>query len=456
MEVFKSINPATDSLIATYQVMPPEEVESRIGQAHRAFLSWKAVPISERAKYLEKAADILDEKRNEFARLITLEMGKILSEAEAEVTKCAWACRHYAQHAAGFLAPERIATDAVLSYVDFQPMGVILAVMPWNFPFWQVFRFAAPALMAGNAGLLKHASNVTGCARAIQSVFEEAGVPEGLFSHLAIPGSRVAGVIEHPLVKAVTLTGSEKAGSSVAAHAGKHIKKTVLELGGSDAYLILEDADLDLAAEVCAYSRLINAGQSCIGAKRFIPVAAVYDEFLERFRTRMAESILGDPFDRTADMGPLARLDLREQLHSQVLQSIEKGAKCVLGGQLFPAPGAFYPPTILTEVEKGMPAYDEELFGPVAAVIRAKDERDAIRIANDSVFGLGSAVFSQDLARAEAIAAKELEAGSCFVNSFVRSDPRLPFGGIKTSGYGRELSRYGILEFVNIKTIYLA
>ncbi|MBK6901876.1 MAG: NAD-dependent succinate-semialdehyde dehydrogenase [Saprospirales bacterium] len=456
MEHFKSINPATEALIATYQVMPPEEVESRIGQAHRAFLTWKTVSISERAKYLEKAADILDEKRNEFARLITLEMGKILSEAEAEVTKCAWTCRHYAQHAAGFLAPERIATDAVLSYVDFQPLGVLLAVMPWNFPFYQVFRFAAPALMAGNAGLLKHASNVTGCARAIQSVFEEAGVPEGLFSHLAIPGSRVAGVIEHPLVKAVTLTGSEKAGSSVAAHAGKHIKKTVLELGGSDAYLILEDADLDLAAEVCAYSRLINAGQSCIGAKRFIPVAAIYDEFLERFRARMAEPILGDPFDRTADMGPLARLDLREQLHIQVLQSMEKGAKCILGGQMLPAPGAFYPPTILTEVQKGMPAYDEELFGPVASVIRAKDERDAIRIANDSMFGLGSAVFSQDLARAEAIAAKDLEAGSCFVNSFVRSDPRLPFGGIKTSGYGRELSRYGILEFVNIKTIYVA
>jgi succinate-semialdehyde dehydrogenase / glutarate-semialdehyde dehydrogenase len=456
MDKLQSINPATGAFIAEYVVMPAAEVESRIQQAHRAFLQWREVGVAQRSPYLERAAEILERRRDELARLISLEMGKLLAEAEAEVSKCIWTCRHYAQEAPGFLAPERVATDAVISYVDFQPMGVLLAVMPWNFPFWQVFRFAAPALMAGNAGLLKHAANVTGCARAIEEVFREAGLPEGLFTHLAIPSGRVAQVIEHPLVKAVTLTGSEGAGSAVASLAGKHIKKTVLELGGSDAYLILEDADLDLAAEVCAYSRLLNAGQSCIGAKRFIPVAPVYDDFVERFRARMAESIMGDPFDRTADLGPLARLDLRDQLHHQVVKSMERGAHCILGGAMPPgAPGAFYPPTILTGVEKGMPAYEEELFGPVAAVIKASDESHAIRLANDSVFGLGAAVFTQDLARGEEIAARRLEAGSCFVNAFVRSDPRLPFGGIKTSGYGRELSRYGILEFVNIKTVYV-
>jgi succinate-semialdehyde dehydrogenase/glutarate-semialdehyde dehydrogenase len=455
MKNLLSINPATDTLIASYAVMPDAEVEHRIRQAHEAFRQWRELSIPGRAPYLMRAADILDQKRNEYARLISLEMGKVLSESEAEVAKCAWVCRHYAEQAAAFLAPERVATDAVLSYVDFQPLGVVLAVMPWNFPFWQVFRFAAPALMAGNAGLLKHASNATGCARAIESIFAEAGLPEGLFAHLAIPGSQVASVIANPLVKAVTLTGSEGAGSAVAMQAGKHIKKTVLELGGSDAYLILEDADLDMAAEVCAFSRLLNAGQSCIGAKRFILVDAIYDEFLERFRARMAEALMGDPFDRTADIGPLARTDLRSELHQQVQKSLDLGAQCILGGQLPQPPGAFYPPTILTDVTKGMPAYEEELFGPVAAVIRAKDERQAIQIANDSVFGLGAAVFTQDVARGETIAAHELEAGSCFVNAFVRSDPRLPFGGIKTSGYGRELSRYGMLEFVNMKTIYV-
>lgn len=456
MEFFQSINPATDSLVATYMAMPQVEVDHRVRQAHRAFLEWRQISFSKRAEYLMRMAHLLDEKRNEYARLISLEMGKLLSESEAEVAKCAWVCRHYAQHAEGFLAPERVQTDAVLSYVSFQPLGVVLAVMPWNFPFWQVFRFLAPALMAGNAGLLKHASNVTGCARAIESICTETGLPEGLFAHLAIPGSRVEEVIANPLVKAVTLTGSEGAGRSVAMHAGRQIKKTLLELGGSDAYLILEDADLDMAAEVCAYSRLLNAGQSCIGAKRFIPVDAVHDAFVERFRARMAEAVMGDPFDRTADIGPLARPDLRDQLHQQVQKSLDMGAECILGGTIPPPPGAFYPPTILTNVKKGMPAYEEELFGPVAAVIRARDEQHAIELANDSVFGLGAAVFTRDHVRGEEIAANQLEAGSCFVNTFVKSDPRLPFGGIKLSGYGRELSRYGILEFVNVKTVYIA
>lgn len=455
MEFFQSINPATDSLIANYHVMPGVEVEHRIRQAHRAFGEWRRFGVPARAPYLLRMADILDQKRNELSRLISLEMGKLLSESEAEVAKCAWVCRHYAENAGAFLAPERVQTDAVLSYVTFQPLGVALAVMPWNFPFWQVFRFLAPALMAGNAALLKHASNVTGCARAIEDICAEAGLPEGLFAHLAIPGSQVQEILANPLIKAVTLTGSDAAGRSVAMHAGREIKKSVLELGGSDAYIILEDADLDLAAEVCAYSRLLNAGQSCIGAKRFIPVDAIYDAFLEKFRERMAEAVMGDPFDRTADIGPLARPDLRDELHRQVQKSVEMGASCILGGEIPPPPGSFYPPTILTNVQKGMPAYEEELFGPVAAVIRARDERQAIEIANDSVFGLGAAVFTSDHARGERIAANELEAGSCFVNAFVRSDPRLPFGGIKTSGYGRELSRYGILEFVNIKTVYV-
>ena len=455
MENLQSINPVTGASIASYPVMSSETIKNRIEEAHRAHLDWKGLSFSERRHFLRRAADILEQKQNEYGRLISLEMGKILPEAEAEVVKCAWVCRYYAEHAGSFLAAERINTDATLSYVTHKPLGVVLSVMPWNFPFWQVFRFAAPALMAGNAGLLKHASNVTGCARAIESIFEEAGCPKGLFAHLAIPGSRVDEVIAHPRVKAVTLTGSEIAGSAVAAQAGKHIKKTVLELGGSDAYLILEDADLEQAAEACTFARLLNAGQSCIGAKRFIPVAAIYDDFLERFQAHMANARMGDPFDKNADLGPLARQDLRIQLHQQVQDSIQQGAKCVLGGEIPDLPGAYYPPTILTEVGPGMPAYREELFGPVASVIRAEDEEDAIRIANDSDFGLGSAVFTRDLARGEGIASERLEAGSCFVNTFVRSDPRLPFGGIKISGYGRELSRQGILEFVNVKTVYV-
>jgi succinate-semialdehyde dehydrogenase/glutarate-semialdehyde dehydrogenase len=333
-------------------------------------------------------------------------------------------------------------------------MGLVLAVMPWNFPFWQVFRFAAPALMAGNAGVLKHSSNVTGCALAIEQVFQEAGFPANLFRTLKISSGMVSRVIEHPRVRAVTLTGSGPAGRSVAGKAGQMLKKSVLELGGSDPYIILEDADLDIAVTACVTSRLINSGQSCIAAKRFIVVDAIRDEFEKRFVELMSRKKTGDPMDPQNDVGPQARNDLRDELHQQVVKSIDMGAKCLLGGEIPDSPGAFYPPSVLTGVKKGMPAYEEELFGPVAAIIAAGDETEAVSIANDSSFGLGAAVFTRDRVKGERIAANQLEAGCCFINDFVKSDPRLPFGGIKESGYGRELSHFGIQEFVNIKTVY--
>jgi succinate-semialdehyde dehydrogenase/glutarate-semialdehyde dehydrogenase len=402
------------------------------------------------------AARILRDRAREFGELMTREMGKPIAGGVSEAEKCAWVCDYYAEHAEAFLADQEVEADAGRSFVTFRPIGVVLAVMPWNFPFWQVFRFAAPNLMAGNAGVLKHASNVPGCALAIENIFREAGFPEGLFGSLLIPGGRVAGVIEHPLVRAVTLTGSTPAGKAVAAKAGEVLKKTVLELGGSDPYVILEDADLDSAATTCATARLINSGQSCIAAKRFIVVEAVREAFEERFLQAMRAAKMGDPMEEDTVVGPQARDDLRDELHHQVVQSIEAGARCTLGGQIPPGPGAFYPATILTDVGPGMPAYHEELFGPVASIIPAKDEAEALRVANDTSFGLGAAVFTRDVEKGTRIAAEELEAGACFVNAFVRSDPRLPFGGVKESGYGRELSPFGILEFVNIKTVWVA
>jgi succinate-semialdehyde dehydrogenase/glutarate-semialdehyde dehydrogenase len=377
------------------------------------------------------------------------------SQGRAEIAKCAWVCDFYADRAESFLQPEPVETDASKSFVTFQPIGVVLAVMPWNFPFWQVFRFAAPALMAGNAGVLKHASNVPGCALAIEDVFTNAGFPENVFRTLLIGSKQVDAIIENPYVKAVTLTGSTPAGKAVASKAGEMLKKTVLELGGSDPYVILEDADLNSAVSTCVTSRLINSGQSCINAKRFVVVEPLREEFERIFVERMGEMEMGDPLDESTEVGPQARADLRDELHEQVRQSIKKGARCLLGGEVPDGDGAYYPPTVLTDVTRGMPAYDEELFGPVAAIIRAKDEREAIAIANDSSFGLGAAVFTSDLAKGEQIASEEIEAGACFVNAFVKSDPRLPFGGVKESGYGRELSHYGIREFVNIKTVYV-
>ncbi len=451
----QSINPSTGELIRSYEEMSSEQVEKTVDSVHQAFLDWRQTSFAERSARMKKASEILKGRKSEFAEMMAVEMGKPLSQGRAEAEKCASVCDYYADNAENFLAPEIIQTDASKSFVTYQPLGIVLAIMPWNFPFWQVFRFAAPALMAGNAGLLKHASNVSGCALQIEQVFRDAGFPSHLFRTLLVGSSNIGMVIEHPLVKAATLTGSTPAGKSVAGKAGSLIKKTVLELGGSDPYIVLEDADLEASVDTCVTSRLINGGQSCIAAKRFIVVESVRAKFEEIFVQKMKAKKMGDPFEPGVDLGPQAKRDLRDDMHKQVLKSIELGARVLLGAQLPDGKGAYYPPSVLTDVRKGMPAHDEELFGPVAAIISARDEEDAIRIANDSQFGLGAAVFTKDVARGERIASEKLEAGCCFVNTFVKSDPRLPFGGIKESGYGRELSNHGIREFVNIKTVFV-
>jgi succinate-semialdehyde dehydrogenase/glutarate-semialdehyde dehydrogenase len=452
----KSINPATGEMIGAYEELAPKDAVRAIEKCDAAFAAWRETSFSERGALMKNAASVLRSRREEYARLMALEMGKPVRQGRAEIEKCAWVCDYYAERAGSFLEPEIVATDARKSFVSYRPLGVVLAVMPWNFPFWQVFRFAAPALMAGNAGLLKHASNVCGCALAIEDVFTKAGFPVDLFKALLVPSSAVEALIANPAVKAVTLTGSSLAGRAVASAAGRMLKKTVLELGGSDPYVIMEDADIERAAAVCAESRLVNSGQSCIAAKRFIVSASRARQFTEIFVQKMLAARVGDPLDEATDVGPLARLDLRDELHRQVMDSIAKGASCLTGGRIREGAGAYYALTVLGGVEKGMSAYDEELFGPVAAVITARDEEEAIRKANDTSFGLGAALFTKDLERGERIAASRIEAGSCFVNSFVKSDPRLPFGGIKDSGYGRELSYFGIREFVNIKTVYVA
>ncbi|MES2276622.1 MAG: NAD-dependent succinate-semialdehyde dehydrogenase [Bacteroidota bacterium] len=451
-----SVNPADNTINKKYKAHTFKQVQQIIGQTHRAWQNWRFSTFKERSALLNKLADVLTQHKTQLARLMALEMGKPLKQGIAEIEKCAAVCIYYADNAEGFLKDQLIETDASKSYATFQPLGVVLAVMPWNFPFWQVFRFLAPALAAGNCGVLKHASNVPGCALAIGDMVKEAGFPNHVFQTLLISNTEVAAVIANPHIKAVTLTGSNAAGSKVAQKAGELIKKTVMELGGSDAYLILEDADLNLAAEACVNSRLINGGQSCIAAKRFIVVKPVEKEFTRLFLQKMQAKKMGDPLQNGTDIGPQARVDLRDELHHQVQKSIAKGAKCILGGKVPVGNGAYYPPTILTHVKKGMPAFDEEMFGPVAAIISAKDEAHALTLANDSIFGLGAAVFTKNKKRGECIAATQLEAGSCFVNALVKSDPRLPFGGIKQSGYGRELGMFGIHEFVNIKTVFVA
>jgi succinate-semialdehyde dehydrogenase/glutarate-semialdehyde dehydrogenase len=450
----RSINPATDDLIREYPEASEDEVQRALDGAARAFEEWRRTGLPERATLLRRAAELLEEQKDALARLMAVEMGKPLPQGQAEAEKCAWVCRYYAETAAEALSSEEVETDASRSFVAFRPIGPVLAVMPWNFPLWQVFRFLAPALMAGNAGLLKHSSNVSGCALAIEAIARD--FPGELFRTLLVSSVRVAGLIDAPEVKAATLTGSTPAGRAVAARAGERLKKTVLELGGSDPYLILEDADLELAAETCAVSRLINGGQSCIAAKRFVVVEEVRREFEERLVERMRARRVGDPLEDGVDVGPQARRDLRDELHGQVEACVAKGARLLLGGRSPEGKGAFYPVSVLSDVAPGMPAYDDELFGPVAAVIPVKGEAEAVRVANDTVFGLGAAVFTRDVARGERLAAEEIEAGSCFVNSFVKSDPRLPFGGIKESGYGRELGVFGIREFVNVKTVYVA
>jgi len=454
MNIF-SVNPLNGKKINKYPLHTNKQVAQKIEQAHTAWLAWKDSTFTERSRLLSQMQSVLLSRKEELAKLMALEMGKLVKQGIAEIEKCADVCSYYAQNAAGFLKDQAVKTEASKSFVTFQPIGVVLAVMPWNFPFWQVFRFLAPALAAGNCGVLKHASNVPGCALVIEDIVREAGFPPNVFQTLMIASTQVNKVIEHPHIKAVTLTGSTNAGIQVAQKAGSLLKKTVLELGGSDAYIILEDADLDHAAETCVNSRLINSGQSCIAAKRFIVVKTVEKEFTRLFLEKMKAKVIGDPLQQGIDIGPQARVDLRDDLHKQVKRSVKLGAKCILGGFIPKGNSAFYPPTILTKVKKGMPAYDEEMFGPVAAIIKAQNEADAVRIANDSVFGLGSAIFTQNKKKGELIAATQLEAGSCFVNSLVKSDPRLPFGGIKQSGYGRELGMFGIHEFVNIKTVYI-
>ena len=451
----KSINPANGEEIAVYKEMSTDEVDGILTSVNDAFNSWRKTSFSIRGELLKNAAAILQSNKEAFGRLMSLEMGKPYSQSLAEVVKCAKGCEYYADNTEDILADRIIETDASKSYVSHQPIGIVLAVMPWNFPFWQVFRFVAPALMAGNVGVLKHASNVQGCALAIEKIFVDSGFPENVFRTLVIGSKHVENVINNPHVKAVTLTGSTPAGRAVASQSGAALKKTVLELGGSDPYVILKDADLDQAVEACVIGRLLNTGQSCIAAKRFIVVADVLADFQERLIDEMRVKKWGDPFEEDVDLGPMVNETARDEIHNQVLRSVEKGAAILLGGKVPDNPGAYYPATVLGNVRPGMPAFDEELFGPVAAVIAAENEAEAIKLANQTPFGLGAAVFTSDIKKGEKIASEQLEAGSCFVNDYVRSDPRLPFGGIKASGYGRELSSNGILEFVNSKTVYI-
>jgi len=452
---FQSVNPATGEVLETFEETAPDALTGILERADVASRDWRRRPVTERAERLRAAGRVLRERKEAYARTMALEMGKPLAQGAGEAEKCAWVCDYYAEQGPALLADEPRPSDASRSYIRFEALGPVLAIMPWNFPFWQVFRFAAPALVAGNAGILKHAPNVPRCAVEIEEVFRDAGFPDGLFRAVFLSNEGAGSAIADGRVRAVTLTGSDRAGSQVAEQAGRHLKKTVLELGGSDPFIVLDDADLERAARTAAEARLINSGQSCIAAKRFIVVERVADQFLERFTTEMRARKMGDPLDATTHVGPQARLDLRENLHRQVQESVQRGAQAILGGQLPRGRGAFYPPTVLVAVEPGMPAFDQETFGPVAAVIRAKDEADAIRIANASSYGLGAAVWTRDAQRGERVA-REIEAGSVFVNGLVKSDPRLPFGGVKRSGYGRELSVEGLREFVNVKTVWVA
>jgi succinate-semialdehyde dehydrogenase/glutarate-semialdehyde dehydrogenase len=450
-----TINPATGEEQPTYfETLTPAQIERKLATADEAFRAHRRTSIAERAAKLRLAGEVLANEKEKFARLMTMEMGKTFKAAIAEAEKCAWVCRFYADHAAEYLADERIETDAKQSYVRYLPLGPVLAVMPWNFPFWQVFRFAAPGLIAGNVGLLKHASNVPRCALAIEEIFRRAGFAEGVFQTLLVGADAVAGILDDPRVKAATLTGSTPAGSSVAERAGKRLKKTVLELGGSDPFIVMPSADLDRAAETAAKARCINNGQSCIAAKRFIVHADVYDAFAERFVRAMEAQQVGDPMLPGTDVGPLAMASTRDDVERQVRDSVAAGARVLTGGERIDGPGFFYPPTILADIPERAPAYREEVFGPVALLFRAADVDEAIALANDSDFGLGSSVWTREKTEARRFV-DELEAGMTFVNAMVASDPRLPFGGVKQSGYGRELGRVGIHEFVNIKSVWM-
>jgi len=453
--VFATTNPATLEDGRSYPGDSADEVALKVRRSVSAQQQWRRTAFEERTARMVAAARVLRARRDEFAALMTDEMGKLVADGRAEIDKCASACEHFAAQGARYLARESVDIEGARAFVTFNPIGVVLAVMPWNFPFWQVFRFAAPALMAGNGGVLKHASNVPGCARAIESVFRDAGFPDGLFATALVKSEAVKALIEDAGIAAVTLTGSVEAGRSVAAIAGGVLKKCVLELGGSDAYVVLEDADIGAAARVCAAARMVNGGQSCIAGKRFIVVREVRAAFEEALVAAMRGYEMGDPRDPATRLGPLQSVAARDQVHAQVEASVRAGARLLLGGVVPAQRGAWYPPTVLSGVAAGQPAHDEEVFGPVAAVIEAADERDAIAIANASEFGLGSGVLTRDLARGERIAAEELDAGLSFVNDNVRSDPRMPFGGVKHSGFGRECGAFGMREFVNIKSVHV-
>ena len=450
----QSINPFTEEVFASVEPISDDDLNSALDRAVSACNGWKTKSYEARAKFLRRAAELLRERRKELAKIMTLEMGKPIPQADAEIEKCAWTCEYFADNAEKFLEPRVIDTDATKSYVQYDPLGIIFAVMPWNFPYWQVVRFAAPALMAGNVGVLKHASNVQQCALAIEKVFTDAGFPLGVFQNIALESSRAEKLVSDPRIAAVTLTGSEAAGAAVAAAAGRAIKKTVLELGGSDPFIVLDDANVEMAAQVATTARLQSNGQSCIAAKRFIVTKAVSEKFITAFKAQFEKMVIGDPLDDKTNIGPVVNKQGFDALERQVKESVERGATLVTGGKRVGDRGYVYAPTILSNVKKGMPAYDEEVFGPVGAVITVADEKEAIAVANDTVYGLGASLWTANVKRATELAGR-INAGMIFINGMVKSDPRLPFGGVKRSGYGREVSMFGINEFVNIKTVWI-
>ena len=454
MKPLLSINPSTGLKIRSYNQHTNVEIENILDSSFEVQKNWKNTDLKFRLTCLEQLSEVLSDSKREYSSLMAEEMGKPFKQGVGEIEKCIWLCNYYVENSKKYLDDKKIKTDGQISFVTFKPLGLILGIMPWNFPFWQVFRFAVPSIIAGNGAILKHASNVQGCAFSIESSFSRSGFPKYLFQNISISGKNVSKVIKSSKISAVTLTGSTPAGRSVAETAGKELKKTVLELGGSDPYVILKDADIEKSVDACINGRILNTGQSCISAKRLIVVNSLHDQFLSSLEQKLSKKIMGDPKD-DVDIGPMVSIEAREEVHQQVLKSIENGANLIIGGEIPKITGAFYPITLLSNVKPGVVAFDEEIFGPVFAVIKAKDENHAIDLANDSPFGLGAAVFTKNINKGEEIAKNRLNAGLCFVNDFVKSDPRLPFGGIKQSGYGRELSIYGLMEFVNIKTVVL-